>query len=327
MRIVAQSYRDGSLALLDVPEPSLRPGGVLVRTQFSAISIGTELMKVAESKLTLLGKARARPDQVKKVLESVAQQGLGATLKKVRNRLDTHTPLGYSLCGVVKGVGVGVDGVNVGDRVSCSGNQFALHADVNWIPKNMFVRVPDNVRGEWAAFGTVGSIALQGVRQAEIRLGEVVCVIGLGLIGQMVVQLLVAAGARVVGFDLDPERCAVAERAGAIAAATPDTPAHDGAIASLRKLTDARGADVVMITAGGRSNQPVELAGELARDRARIVDVGKCSVDLPWNVYYEKEIDFRFSRSYGPGRYDRRYEEDGIDYPAGYVRWTQRRIS
>jgi predicted dehydrogenase/threonine dehydrogenase-like Zn-dependent dehydrogenase len=319
---VVQNYKSGELALLDVPVPGCKPGGVLVRTAYSLISTGTELMKVSEAGMSMLGKARSRPDQVAKVVQSVATNGVPATYRKVMGKLDSYTPLGYSLCGVVEQVGAGIDDVKVGDLVACAGNEHALHAELNWVPKNLYAPVPDGLAPRHAAFGTVGSIALQGVRQGESRLGEVALVIGLGLIGQLVVQLLAASGVRVVGADPDPVRCELAERLGAAACGDPASPAVESAVA---ELTDGHGVDQVYLAAGGGSNQPVELAARLCRDRGRVVDIGKCRLDLPWNAYYEKELDVRFSRSYGPGRYDPEYEIEGRDYPIGYVRWTERR--
>ena len=325
MKQIAQNYKSGELAVLDVPAPACRPGGVLVQSLFSLISTGTEMMKVTEAKMSLVGMARARPDQVRKVLDSVSQQGLATTYKKAMSKLDSYTPLGYSLCGVVTEVGRGASEFHVGQLVAAAGNEYALHAEYNWIPVNMCVPVPRDVAPEHAAFSTVGAIAMQGVRQAEVQLGETALVIGLGLVGQLVVRLLVAAGVRVVGLDLSQDRCQRAEKAGAVACGAPS---GDGLVTveqALAEMTGGRGADHVLLAAGGHSNGPVELAAKLARDRARVVDIGKTKLDLPWNAYYDKELDVRFSRSYGPGRYDSRYELEGIDYPAGYVRWTERR--
>ncbi|MEU8959051.1 bi-domain-containing oxidoreductase [Streptomyces sp. NPDC048518] len=322
MKQVVQNYKSGELAVLDVPVPGCKAGGVLVRSAFSLISTGTELMKVSEAGMSMVGKARSRPDQVAKVMQSVATNGVPATYRKVMGKLDSYTPLGYSLCGVVEQVGAGIDDVSVGDLVACAGNEHALHAEVNWVPQNLYAPVPDGLAARHAAFGTVGSIAMQGVRRGEPQLGDVALVIGLGLIGQLVVQLLTASGARVVGVDPDPVRCELAERLGAAACGDPESSAVENAVA---ELTGGHGVDQVYLAAGGGSNQPVELAARLCRDRGRVVDIGKCRLDLPWNAYYEKELDVRFSRSYGPGRYDPAYELEGRDYPIGYVRWTERR--
>ena len=275
--------------------------------------------------MSLAGKARARPDQVRKVLDTVAQQGAIETYKKVMNRLDSYTPLGYSLCGVVTEVGKDAEEFRVGQLVAAAGNEYALHAEYNWIPINLCAAVPQGVLPEHAAFSTVGAIAMHGVRRAETQLGDTACVIGLGLVGQLVVRLLVASGVRVVGLDVIEERCRLAEQAGAVRCAAPTDEGMAAIQASLDEITGGRGADHVFLAAGGSSNAPVETAARLARDRARVVDIGKTRLDLPWNAYYEKELDVRFSRSYGPGRYDERYELEGVDYPAGYVRWTERR--
>ena len=325
MKQIAQNYKSGELTVLDVPAPVCQPGGVLVQSLFSLISTGTEMMKLTEAKMSIMGKARARPDQVRKVLDSVTQQGAVATYKKVMNRLDSYTPLGYSLCGVVVEVGRGAEEFRVGQVVAAAGNDHALHAEYNWIPSNLCVPVPRGVSYEHAAFATVGAIAMHGVRRAEVQLGDTACVIGLGLVGQLAVRLLIAAGVRTVGLDFVEERCRLAEKAGAVVCAAPTDDGLAAVEQALAELTDGRGADHVLLVAGGSSNGPVEAAVRLARDRARVVDIGKTRLDLPWNAYYGKELDVRFSRSYGPGRYDDRYELDGIDYPVGYVRWTERR--
>lgn len=325
MKQVAQNYRSGELAVLEVPAPTGAPGGVLVRSLYSLISTGTELMKVGESKMSLISKARARPDQLKKVLDTAYQQGPLTAYKKAMNRLDSYTPLGYSLAGVVVEVGAGAEEFSVGQVVACAGNEFAFHAEYNWVPTNLCVAVPDAVDPRLAAFATVGAIAMQGVRQGDAQIGDTACVIGLGLVGQLVVRLLVASGVQVVGLDVVADRCALAEKAGAVLCGAPD---EDGLAAvenALATMSGGLGADRVFLVAGGSSNEPAEVAARLARDRATVVDIGKCKLDLPWTAYYEKELELRFSRSYGPGRYDPQYEVQGVDYPAGYVRWTERR--
>src|ERR1700747_3120346 len=249
MKQIDQHYKSGELAVLDVPAPACRHGGVLVRSLFSLISIGTEMMKVTEANMSMVGKARARPDQVRKVLDSVAQQGAVSTYKKVMNRLDSYTPLGYSLCGVVAEVGPGAEEFHVGQLVAAAGNEHALHAEYNWVPVNLCVPVPDGVSPEHAAFATVGAIAMQGVRQAEVQLGEAACVIGLGLVGQLVVRLLVAAGVRVVGLGTVEERCRLAEKAGAVLCAPPTDEGLLSVERALGWLTDGRGADHVLLAA------------------------------------------------------------------------------
>src|SRR5215471_14745359 len=325
MKQIAQNYKSGELAVLDVPAPVCRPGGVLVQSLFSLISTGTEMMKLTEAKMSMVGKARARPDQVRKVIDAVAQQGAVATYKKVMNRLDSYTPLGYSLCGVVTEVGRGAEEFKVGQLVAAAGNEHALHAEYNWVPVNLCAAVPDGVAPEHAAFATVAAIAMHGVRRAEVQLGETAAVIGLGLVGQLVVRLLIAAGVQVVGIDPVADRCRLAEKAGAALCGSPADDGMDAVLRELAAITSGRGADHVFLAAGGSTNGPVETAVKLARDRARVIDIGKMKLDLPWTAYYDKELDVRFSRSYGPGRYDDRYELAGIDYPAGYVRWTERR--
>ena len=235
------------------------------------------------------------------------------------------TPLGYSLCGEVLEVGRGAEGFVVGQLVACAGNEFALHGEVNWVPANLCVPVPAGVPAPLAAFATVGAIALHGLRRAEVQLGETACVIGLGLIGQLLVQLLGAAGVRVVGVDVVADRCRRAEASGALLCAGPDAAGIELLAQRVAEETGGAGVDHVFLAAGGSSDEPVHIAARLARDRARVVDIGKCRLDLPWNAYYDKELDVRFSRSYGPGRYDDRYELEGVDYPIGYVRWTERR--
>ena len=282
MKQVVQNYKSGELALLDVPEPACKPGGVLVRTVYSLISTGTEMMKVSEASMSLVGKAKARPDQVAKVMQSVATNGLSATYRKVTSKLDSYTPLGYSLCGIVEQVGDGITDVSVGDLVACAGNEHALHSELNWVPKNLYSRVPAGVDPRHAAFGTVGSIAMQGVRRGEPQIGDVALVIGLGLIGQLVVQLLASSGVRVVGVDPDPDRCKLAESLGALTCAHPASGIVDTAV---DELTHGAGVDQTYLAAGGNTNDPVELAAKLSRDRGRVIDIGKCKLDLPWNAY------------------------------------------
>ncbi|MGY4215669.1 zinc-dependent alcohol dehydrogenase [Bradyrhizobium sp. USDA 4522] len=325
MKQIAQNYKSGELKLIDVPAPRCRPGGVLVRTAFSAVSTGTEMMKFTEGRLSLLGKARARPDQVAKVVSSVRQQGLLATYQKVMNRLDSYTPLGYSLSGTVVEVGEGVGGFSVGQRVCCGGNQYATHAEYNWVPVNLCVPLPDSAALDQAAFTTIASIALQAMRQSEIRFGETACVIGLGLIGQIMVRLLRSAGVVVVGLDRLEARCRQAEAAGAAVCAVASDDAAAEFRARIDQLTAGNGVDCVFITAGSDDPDLASRSAALLRDRGRIVDIGKCTLNLPWSEFYDKELDVRFSRSYGPGRYDPLYEEGGIDYPIGHVRWTEKR--
>jgi predicted dehydrogenase len=291
-----------------------------VRNAASLVSAGTERTAVEFARKSLLAKARSRPDLVRKILDKARTDGPVSALQAAFTRLDQPMALGYSSAGVVLEVGEGVDGVRAGDRVACAGGGYASHAEVVCVPQNLMALVPDGATLEHAAFATVGAIGLHGVRLAEVQLGERVAVIGLGLIGLLTVQMLKAAGVRVVGVDLDPTRVELALAVGADAAVVPGE-AEDAAQA----LSEGHGVDAVLITAGTSSNAPVELAGAIARDRGRVVVVGAVGMDLPRPPYFEKELSFRLSRSYGPGRYDPVYEEGGVDYPIGYVRWTENR--
>jgi predicted dehydrogenase/threonine dehydrogenase-like Zn-dependent dehydrogenase len=320
MRQVLQNYRTGEVRVDEVPAPALRSGAVLVANRYSLISAGTERMKVETGKMSLVGKARSRPDLVKKVLKTLQTEGIGATYRKVMARLESPSPLGYSCAGEVIAVGSEVVGIQVGDRVACAGAEHAHHAEIVCVPQNLVALIPDGVPYEHAAFTTVGAIALHGVRQADVQLGDSVVVIGLGLVGLLTVQLLKASGARVFGIDVNPARCELAQQLGADRVALRS----DDVVGLVRDFTHGYGADVVMLTAGGSTNDPIELAGELARDRGKVVVVGLLKMDVPQRLYYEKELTVLLSRSYGPGRYDPVYEEMGIDYPIGYVRWTER---
>ncbi|HEY2028139.1 MAG TPA: bi-domain-containing oxidoreductase [Myxococcales bacterium] len=321
MKQVLQSYRTGELVSTEVPAPGVEPGSVLVLTTRSLISVGTERQVMELGKRSLVGKARARPDLVKKVLEKVARDGLLATRKSVLSKLDQPIPLGYSAVGRVLAVGEGVTNIRVGDRVACAGAKVANHAELNLVPRNLCAPIPEGVADDTAAFVTLGAIALQGVRIAQPTLGETFAVIGLGLIGQLVAQLLRASGCRVIGIDLDDRKVALAKELGATTAVN-----RGGDVAKVvSDLTGGRGVDGVLITAATSSNDPVALAGDLSRDRARVVVVGAVGMDVPRRPYYDKELSFFQSRSYGPGRYDPAYEEQGHDYPIGYVRWTEQR--
>jgi polar amino acid transport system substrate-binding protein len=320
MRQVLQNYRTGEIKVDEVPAPALRNGAVLVANRYSLISAGTERMKVETGKMSLLGKARSRPDLVKKVLKTLQTEGIGATYRKVMARLEAPSPLGYSSAGEVIAVGSEVEGIRVGDRVACAGAEHAHHAEIVCVPQNLVVPIPEGVPDEHAAFTTVGAIAMHGVRQASPQLGDSVVVIGLGLVGLLTVQLLKVAGARVFGIDVNSARCELAQQLGADQVALRS----DDVIGLVRDFTHGYGADIVMLTAGGSTNDPIELAGEIARDRGKVVVVGLLKMDVPQRLYYEKELTVLLSRSYGPGRYDPVYEEMGIDYPIGYVRWTER---
>jgi predicted dehydrogenase/threonine dehydrogenase-like Zn-dependent dehydrogenase len=321
MKQVLQNVRSGRREVPDLPEPQAKSGGVVVRNHASLISAGTEKIAIDFAGMSVLGKARARPDLVRQVLDKAKKEGLGPTLQTVLTRLDQPIPLGYSCAGVVEHVGRGAEEFAVGDRVACAGMGYASHAGSVFVPKNLTVKVPDNVSLEDASYVTLGAIALQGVRTADVRLGDNVAVIGLGLLGQLTVQILKANGCRVIGIDLDPAKVGLALRLGADAAV-----ARSGEVDSaIGAFTGGIGVDAVIITAATDSNDPVELAGEICRDRGAVSMVGAVKMDIPRKVYYDKELQLRLSRSYGPGRYDAEYEERGRDYPIGYVRWTERR--
>jgi predicted dehydrogenase/threonine dehydrogenase-like Zn-dependent dehydrogenase len=318
---VLQHVRSGALQVAEVPEPVCGSGGVLVRNVASLISAGTEKTIIDFAGKSLMGKARDRPDLVRQVLGKVRKDGIGPTLQTVMSRLDQPMPLGYSCAGVVEEVGRHATEFSVGQRVACAGMGYASHADAVFVPRNLTVPIPDEVSFEDAAYVTLGAIALQGVRIAGVQLGERVAVIGLGLLGQISVQLLKASGCRVIGIDLDPAKVALALELGADAAV-----ARGGDVAgAVAAFTGGAGADAVLIAAATDSNDPIELAAEIARDRATVTVVGAVGMNVPRKPFYEKELDLRLSRSYGPGRYDPEYEERGRDYPLGYVRWTERR--
>ncbi len=323
MKQVTEDYRSGVISVADVAAPTCRPGYVLVHTRASVISPGTEGAAVRFGQESLLQKARSRPDLVRQVVDKVRADGLLHAYQVVQARLDVPLSLGYSSAGLVLEAGTAVDGCGVGDRVACAGAGYASHAEVVAVPRNLAVRVPGDVPFEDAAFATLGAVALQGLRVADVRVGERVVVLGLGLIGLLTVQLLKASGCRVLGFDPNPNRVALARELGADGAheLTPSTAAAE----AVAKFTERHGADAVIIAAATPSNEPVELAGEWSRLKGRVVAVGDVRLDVPRRTYYQKELDLRVSRSYGPGRYDPTYEEHGIDYPYAYVPFTEQR--
>ncbi|HVG30788.1 MAG TPA: bi-domain-containing oxidoreductase [Pyrinomonadaceae bacterium] len=321
MKQLLQQLKNGEGVVADVPAPSARRGRVVVRTAASLVSAGTERAIVELGRKSLLGKVRERPEAVRKVLGKVRDEGLASAVAAVRDKLGEMSALGYSASGVVVEVGEDVTEFGVGDRVACAGAGYASHAEVLSVPKNLCVRLPEGADFEAGAFGTVGAIALQGVRLAEPTLGESVVVIGLGLIGQLTVQLLKANGCRVFGIDLDPARVELALSLGADDGAA----SGEGVRRAVEAWTRGRGADAVLITAATDSNEPVELAGEVSRLKGRVVAVGGVGLGVPRDVYYVRELTLKVSMSYGPGRYDPEYEERGHDYPLPYVRWTEGR--
>ena len=319
MKQILQNMRDGKTTVDDIPVPSVKRNGALVKTMASLVSAGTERMVVEFAEKNLVAKATSRPDLVKQVLSKARREGVIPTIEAAFNKLDQPMPLGYSSAGVIVETGRELVGFQPGDRVACAGGGYAVHAEYGVIPQNLLVHLPDNVDFESAAFATLGAISLQGFRLANPQLGESVCVIGLGLLGLLAVQIAAAAGCTVFGIDLDPKRVELARKFNVTAVERKEC--ESPALA----FTSGRGFDHVLICADTHSNDPVELAGLLARDRGTVVAIGAFGMDIPRKIYYEKELVFKISRSYGPGRYDPQYEEGGVDYPAGYVRWTEGR--
>lgn len=319
MKQLLQNLRSGETTVAEVPVPTPQKGEVLVRTAASLVSAGTERTLVSFAEKSLAGKARSRPDLVRQVLDKARREGLVTTVEAAFNRLDQPMPLGYSSSGVIAELGEGVEGLRVGQRVACAGGNYAVHAEYAVVPKILVTPLPDSVDFEAAAFTTLGAIAMHGFRLAEPQLGERIAVIGLGLLGLLTVQIARAAGSAVLGIDLDPARVELAERLGVEAVV------RSQAVEAAGAFSRGRGCDAIIICADTSSADPVELAGVIARDRARVVATGAVGLQIPRKIYYEKELSFVNSRSYGPGRYDPSYEEGGHDYPIGYVRWTEGR--
>ena len=321
MRAILEDVRSGEVSSEEVPQPELRPGGILLRTAFSAISAGTELAHREQVEKSLLGKALARPDLVRQVVDFARTAGIKAAYQRVQSRLDMLAPLGYSCSGTVIAAGEGAHEFHPGDRVACAGAGYASHCEVNFIPKNLAVKVPEAVSLEAASLSAIGAIALQGFRQGQAVLGEVVAVIGAGLVGVLTIQLAKAAGCRVIAIDRDMQRVERARQFGAdlaLGSGDRDTPSRVKEFARY-------GSDVAIVAASSASSEPVELAANISRDRGRIVVVGAVDLGVSRKAMYHKELSLVLSRSYGPGRYDAQYEEEGHDYPIGYVRWTEKR--
>lgn len=323
MKQVIQNFKTGELSVAEVPPPALARGFVLVRNHFSLISAGTERSTVSTAQASLLGKARQRPDLVKQVLDSVRKDGFAETLKRVRTKLETLKELGYSSAGTVLASMDTQGRFKPGDRVACGGGGYASHAGVVAVPQNLVVKVPATVGLDAAACTTLGAIAMQGVRQASPQLGEFVCVIGLGLLGQITAQILRANGCQVFGVDTAESMVELAEKASCHATRTRSDAGMESAVAA---FTGGRGFDAVIITAATQSTDPVELATAILRQKGVIVIVGSVPMNIPREPhFYKKELQLKISCSYGPGRYDPTYEEEGQDYPYGYVRWTENR--
>jgi polar amino acid transport system substrate-binding protein len=321
MRQLLQNARSGAIEILDVPAPMAAPGQVLVQNYYSVVSPGTDKLAMSFARMSMLGKARSRPDLVRQVLKKMKTDGPMATYRAATSRLDAPQPLGYSSAGIVREVGPGVEGFTVGDRVACAGAGYANHAELVSVPENLVALVPDDVGLEDAAFATLGAIAMQGLRVAEPTLGELAVVVGLGIIGQLSVQLLRANGCRVLGVDLNAARVKQSLEQGAIWAMAPNEISES----FQAKVTGGHGFDLALVTAASESSAPLELAADLMRRKGRISFVGAMPIELERRVMFEKELDLRMSTSYGPGRYDRNYEEVGLDYPLAYVRWTENR--
>ncbi len=319
MKQLLQNMKNGDSSLVDVPIPSVKPGFVLVRNKASLVSAGTERMLVEFAEKNLVNKARSRPDLFKQIIQKAQREGIISTLEAAFNRLDQPMSLGYSSAGVVVACGENVTGFVPGDHVACAGGGFAIHAEYVLVPVNLLAKIPEGVSADEACFATLGAIALHGYRLATPQIGERVAVIGLGLLGLLACGIARAAGCQVFGVDTDPARVSFAKSLGY------DCAERKSAEGQASEFTHGTGFDVVLICADTKSDDPVEFAAAIARDRAKVVAVGAVGLSLPRKIYYEKEIDFLISRSYGPGRYDPGYEERGIDYPRGYIRWTEGR--
>ncbi len=316
---VVQYQKNGEMTLAEVPAPMCKKGGILVRTAASLISAGTERTSVVGGQASLLERAKKQPEQVKLVLDTVKRDGIMATIDRVQTKLDSYKTLGYSASGIV--IESQCEEFSPGDRVACAGAQYAHHAEFISVPKNLAVKIPDEVSFVDASYTTLGAIALQGIRQADLRLGETVAVIGLGLLGQLTVQMLKASGCRVIGLDVNQDVFELAQKSGCDIV----LPSNSESISTILSYTRGIGTDAVIITASTDSEAPLQLSLSIARKKSPIVIVGAVPMNVPRSPFYEKELDLRISCSYGPGRYDPLYEEQGIDYPAGYVRWTEQR--
>jgi predicted dehydrogenase/threonine dehydrogenase-like Zn-dependent dehydrogenase len=321
MKQVMIDLKNGTVRVEDVPIPALQGGGVVVQNHFSVVSSGTDKSLLDLASSSYIGKARKKPDLFKKVVEKARKEGPLAAYEQAMGRLNKPEPVGYSCAGIIVDASDDVP-FKKGDRVACAGSGFAVHAEQVFVPENLCVKVPDNVTFKQAAFTTMGSIAMQGVRNAEVTLGSTVAVIGLGLIGNLTVQLLKAAGCKVFGFDINQGKITLAKKVGLDSGAVQSDP-H--IISLVDSFTHGYGFDAVIITAATDSAEPLRFAGTIARKRAAIVLVGVVGMQIPRDIYYEKELRFIVSCSYGPGRYDRVYEELGVDYPIGFVRWTEKR--
>jgi len=322
MKQVFQNPKSGKTRVEEIIPPILRSGGVLVKNRYSVISAGTERGIIELSKKSLLQKAKERPDYVRKFFILVKTKGFKWAWGVAQAKLEKDIALGYSSAGEVIAAGREVEEFRAGDRVACAGQDYASHAEVIAVPKNLCVKIPANVSEKDAAFTTIASIAMQGIRRANLAPGEKVAVVGLGLLGQLAVRMLRAYGHPVIGFDVNLAQLSFAKENGMDEGALTDDKDIDGKVS---KFTFGRGVDAVLIYASAKTDEPLKLAVKISRDRGRIVQIGNIQADIPWRDFHPKELSYFSSRSYGPGRYDKNYEERGMDYPIGYVRWTERR--
>lgn len=321
MKQLTQSLKDGTMNILEVPFPALEKGMVLVKNHYSAISTGTEGKTVSDARLGYIGKAKARKEEVKKVIDSAKKVGIVKTYDMVMNKLESPSALGYSCAGEVIEIGPGVRSVKVGDLVACGGKN-AVHAEVVAIHENLMVKIDPKSSLKHACYTTIGSIAMQGIRQADLRIGENCVVIGLGMIGQLTIQILKASGVKVIGIDIDQKMVDLSVKSGADIAVNRNA---DEIHSLIESATDGYGTDAVIITAGTSSLDPIDFAGSVARKKGKVIIVGAVPTGFNRKNYYRKEIEIKMSCSYGPGRYDVNYEEHGLDYPISYVRWTENR--
>lgn len=319
MKQVVQNMKSGETQVVNVPVPIIQPGFLLIRTAASLVSAGTERMLISFAEKSLLGKAQSRPDLMKQVFEKAKREGILTTIDAAFNRLDQPLTLGYSSAGTIIQIGEGVVGFKPGDRVVCAGGGYAVHAEFALVPMNLAAHLPEDINFECGAFSTIGAVALNGIRLANPQVGEVSAVIGMGLLGLLTAQIAKASGCEVVGIDISPDRLSFVKKIGIRAYL------NHNITDKYLQITHGRGFDHVFICADTTSNEPIELAGKIAGDRAQVIAIGAVGMDIPRKQYYEKEIAFRVARSYGPGRYDHQYEENGADYPIGYVRWTEGR--
>lgn len=323
MKQVIQNYRTGKLELVEVPYPACKSNGVIIKNISSAISIGTEKLMLSTAKKSLLKKALDRPDLVKKVINMAKTEGISEAYRQAKNRLDDPIPLGYSCSGIIEEIGSGVLGYQKGEKVACFGSNYASHADYNWIPKNLMVRIPEELSFEEASFVGIGAISLHAIRKAEITLGENVAVIGLGLLGLIAVQILRSLNCKVIGVDINDDRLKLAKKLGCNFVANANNRAS--VVQSSKDLSEGYGVDNVLVYASNGGKDSVSMYAEMARDRGKIVIPGVVDMEVPRKDFFEKELQLIVTRAAGPGIFDENYELKGIDYPVGDVRWSEQR--